>query len=150
MTADITSRACYPVWTSDSVRYRDLDPNAHVNHTAIAVYFEDGRVRLRHEFLRRLGDEILSGFVLAKLTLQFRREVRFPGDVEIGTGVSRLGTTSYTLTQGLFQDGECMANAEVVTVLISKETGRPTPLTAEIREVLERISLSGEDADGTV
>ncbi len=143
MTFDLTSRSAYPVWTKDIIRYRDLDPNAHVNHTSISEYFENGRVRLRHEHLSELGEEILTGFVLAKLTIQFRQELRFPGEVEIGTGLSRLGNTSYTLTQGLFQGEHCVANAEVVTVFVSRQTGKPAALTAEIRAVFEKLAMNG-------
>ena len=50
MTADLKSRAVYPAWTKDIIRYRDLDPTAHVNHTSIAEYFENGRVRLNGSF----------------------------------------------------------------------------------------------------
>lgn len=144
MTIDLKSRETYPAWTSDIIRYRDLDPNAHVNHTAIAEYFENGRVRLRHEHLAQLGDDILTGFVLAKLSIQFNFELHFPGEVSVGTGLSRLGNTSYTLTQGLFQDERCIANSEVITVYIGKDTGRPTPLTDEIRAALQKVALVGD------
>ncbi len=143
MSLDLKSRAVYPAWTSDVIRYRDLDPNAHVNHAAIVEYFENGRVRLRHEYLAQLGDDILSGFVLAKLSVQFNHELRFPGEVTIGTGLSKLGNTSYTLTQGVFQDERCIANAEVITVYMSKETGRPTSLTDDIRLALQKVALDG-------
>ena len=86
MSSDKTQRSAYPVWADDVIRYRDLDPNEHASHVAIAEYFENGRVRLRHEHLGHLGDEFLTGFVLAKLSIEFYREVKFPGEVSVGTG----------------------------------------------------------------
>ncbi|MEM8687970.1 MAG: thioesterase family protein [Pseudomonadota bacterium] len=141
MSIDLKSRAVYPAWANDIVRYRDLDPNAHVSHLAIGEYFENGRVRLRHQQLARLDDDILKGFVLAKLSIQFNLELHFPGEVSVGTAVSKLGNTSYTLVQGLFCDDRCIANSEVITVYMGKETGRPTPLTDELRAALQEVAL---------
>ena len=63
---DLTDRASYRVWTRDTIRYSDLDPNDHVNNGAINAYFEDGRVRFRKQHLSHLGAGILAGFVLVK------------------------------------------------------------------------------------
>ena len=52
---DLTDRSLYPVWSQTTVRYSDLDPNNHVNNGAIGAFFEDGRVRLRSEFLDQSG-----------------------------------------------------------------------------------------------
>ena len=38
---DLTDRSVYAEWTSDTIRYRDLDPNAHINNGAINEFFED-------------------------------------------------------------------------------------------------------------
>ena len=141
MSFDRKQRAAYPVASEDVIRYRDLDPNEHVNHTAIAEYFENGRVRLRHDHLGHLGDEFLSGFVLAKLSIEFYKEIKFPGEVSVLTGVSRLGNSSYTLTQGLFQREMCVASADVVTVYVDRETRKPAPLQAVFREALSGLMV---------
>ena len=143
MTFDPKSRDTYAVWTTDIIRYQDLDPNTHVNHTSIAAYFEDGRVRLRGDHLAALGDKFLTGFVLAKLTLQFHAELHFPGSVDVGTSMTRLGNTSYSLTQGLFQGDLCVANAEVITVLLDTDTRRPKPLSEEMRAALHELRVPG-------
>ena len=143
MSFDKKQRGAYPTWAKDIIRYRDLDPNTHASHVAIAEYFENGRVRLRHEHLSHLGDEFLTGFVLAKLSIEFYREIRFPGEVEVGTGVSRLGSTSYTLSQGMFQGDTCVASAEVITVFIDKETRRPAPLQDVFRDALSSLMIKG-------
>lgn len=141
MEFDRKQRAAYPAWTTDTIRYRDLDPNAHASHVAIAEYFENGRVRLRHNYLSHLGDEFLTGFVLVKLSIEFYQEIRFPGEVDVGTGVSRLGGSSYTLSQGMFQGETCVASSEVITVFIDKQTRRPAPLDPMFREALETLMI---------
>ena len=101
-TQDLKDRSSYRIWTRDTVRYVDLDPNMHVNNGAIGAYLEDGRVRFRDEQLRPLCPdvEILRGFVLARCLVEYHAPMHFPGEVDIGTTVLRIGNTSYTLGQG--------------------------------------------------
>ena len=130
----------YPVWTKDSIRYRDLDPNEHVNNGAINEYFEDGRVRFRQDYLTSAAFDILSGFALARFAVEYHRPLFFPGEVDIGTAITRIGNSSYTLIQGLFRDGECVASAEVVSVLIDRDTGKPTPIPDKLRTLMEAVA----------
>lgn len=133
---DLKQREAYRVWTRDTIRYADLDPNNHVNNGAINTYFEDGRVRFRNDYLSHLGDDILAGFVLVKYTIEYHAMLHFPGEVEIGTTITRIGGSSYTLGQGVFSDAECIATAEVITVRLDSATHRPRPLDSTIRLAL--------------
>jgi acyl-CoA thioester hydrolase len=133
---DLKDRGSYRVWTGDTIRYSDLDPNDHVNNGAINTYLEDGRVRFRNEHLSHLGAGILSGFVLVKYTIEYHAMLHFPGEVDIGTTILRIGGSSYTLGQGVFRDDSCIATAQVVTVRLSAETGRSTPLDELFKQTL--------------
>ena len=128
-------------WTKSTVRYSDLDPNGHVNNGAINAFFEDGRVCFRRDRMLRLGDEILTGFALVKFTVEYLVPVYFPGSVDIGTVVTRIGGSSYTLGQGIFLSGKCAATAEVITVSFDPESGKSKKLTPDLRLILEEGSL---------
>ena len=134
---DPTDRASYATWTRDVVRYRDLDPNGHVNNGAINEFFEDGRVHFRRERMAALGDAVLTGFAVARFAATYRAPLRHPATVEIGTVVTRIGTSSFTLGQGVFVEARCIATAEVVSVFIDHETGKSRPLTEAVRAALE-------------
>ncbi len=140
MSIEPKNPGSYPVWTKDSIRYRDLDPNGHVNNGAINEFFEDGRVRFRQDYLTSVASDILSGFVIARFCVEYHRPLFFPGDVDIGTAITRVGRTSYTLMQGLFRDGECVASAEVVSVLIDRDTGKPTLIPDKLRTLMEKVA----------
>lgn len=141
MNLNTKDRNRYRVWTSDTIRYSDLDPNNHVNNGAMNEYFEDGRVRLRQTHFSHLGQDTLSGFVIARCSVEYYLPLHFPGIVEIGSVVSRIGRTSYTLIQAVFVKDRCYAVAEVITVLIDPETTKPVPIKTELRTTLEEISL---------
>jgi acyl-CoA thioester hydrolase len=69
---------------------------------------------------------------MVRLDIQFRAELRWPGKIEMGLGVSKFGRTSVTLDQVVFSDGKCVASAQATTVLIDEGTRKPAPLTEEV------------------
>jgi acyl-CoA thioester hydrolase len=121
----------FPYRLSDNVRFADLDPNQHVNNAVYATYFETGRVTLMKDRAYGLMPEGL-GWIMVRLDIHFRAELRWPNRIELGLGAARFGRTSVTFDQVVFSQGRCIASAQAVTVLIDEKTRKPTPLTAEI------------------
>ena len=128
----------YPSWTNSTIRYSDLDPNGHVNNGAVNAFFEDGRICFRNEHMLQLGDDILAGFVIVKFSANYLAPLFFPGSVDIGTVVTRVGRSSYNLGQGVFDGEKCAATADVVTVFIDSNTNKSQELTHDLRAILER------------
>ena len=135
---DLAKPNIYPSWTNSTIRYSDLDPNGHVNNGAVNAFFEDGRICFRNEQMLQLGDDILAGFVLVKFSVNYLAPLFFPGSVDIGTVVTRVGRSSYNLGQGIFDGKKCVATAEVVTVSIDSNTKKSQELTHDLRAILER------------
>jgi len=139
---DLKDRGTYPSWTTSTIRYSDLDPNGHVNNGAINAFFEDGRVRFRNDRMLKLGYEILTGFALVKFTVEYLAPIYFPGSVDVGTVVTRIGGSSYTLGQGIFNENKCVSTAEVITVSFDPKTHKSQKLTPELRKILEEASVT--------
>lgn len=139
---DPTDRAIYRTWTTDVLRYADTDRQGHVNNAVFATFLESGRVRVLYDPERPLAPDG-AAFVIARLTLDFRSEIRWPGTVEIGTAVARLGRSSVTLVQGLFVGDRCAATAESVIVLMDEATRRSRAFPADSRAVLDGLSAGG-------
>jgi acyl-CoA thioester hydrolase len=121
----------FPYRLTDNVRFADLDPNQHVNNAVYATYFETGRVTLMKDRTFGLMPEGLA-WIMVRLDIHFRAELRWPGTIELGLGVSKFGRTSVTFDQVVFSAGQCVASAQSVSVLIDEVTRKPTPLTKEI------------------
>jgi acyl-CoA thioester hydrolase len=121
----------FPFRQSDNVRYADLDPNQHVNNAVYATYFETGRVALVKNRSYGLIPEGLT-WMMVRLDMHFRAELRWPGTVEMGLGVAKFGRTSVTFDQVVFSGDKCVASAQSVSVLIGESTRKPTQLTEEI------------------
>jgi acyl-CoA thioester hydrolase len=134
---DLTPRLeDFPYRLSDNVRFGDLDPNQHVNNAVYATYFETGRVTLMKDPQYGLTPPGLA-WIMVRLDIHFRAELRWPGKIELGLGVSKFGRTSVTFDQVVFSEARCVASAVSVGVLIEDATRRPTPLTAEVVEKLK-------------
>ena len=138
---NLKTMSIYSNWAKSTIRYSDLDPNGHVNNGAINEFFEDGRVCFRNDRMINLGDEILTGFALVKFTVEYLAPLYFPGSVDVGTVVTRIGQSSFSLGQGIFSDGTCVATAEVITVSFDPKSKHSQKLTPELRTILRDSSL---------
>ena len=123
----------FPYRLTDNVRFADLDPNQHVNNAVYATYFETGRVTLMKDKSYWQLPEGLT-WIMVRLDIHFRAELRWPGTIEMGLGVAKFGRTSVTFDQVVFSQSRCVASAQWVTVLMDEATRKPTPLTHEILE----------------
>jgi len=133
--------ADFPLRTFDKVRYSDTDRQGHVNNSVFSTFLETGRVEVLYNAnLPILAER--SSFVIASLKLEFLKEITWPGQVDIGTGILKIGNSSITVLQRLFQNEECVAKAETIIVQVDDETRRSSPLTEAARQTLSGWLLS--------
>jgi acyl-CoA thioester hydrolase len=126
-----TERASYRIWTYDKLRYNDTDRQGHVNNAVFATFCETGRVAFLYDKSLALAAPGCS-FVVARLAIDFRAELYFPGTIDIGTRVLKIGRSSFVVGQGIFIGELCAATAETVGVQTSDETRRSQALTLEM------------------
>jgi len=121
------------------IRWRDLDGLRHVNNAVYATYLEIGRDAFFEEVLPEAKP---WDYVLVRLALDFRRELRFEDRrVVVSCAVERVGRSSLTLREEIrTSSGELAAEFETVVVARDSESGRPRPLTDAERTVLEGAS----------
>ncbi|HYM04012.1 MAG TPA: thioesterase family protein [Stellaceae bacterium] len=133
-----TERSSYTIWESVTLRYADTDRQGHVNNAVFATFCESGRVAFLYDKALGLGGGASgTNFVIARLELDFRAELYYPGVVDIGTRVLSVGRSSFRLGQGIFSGDLCAATAECVMVLMDDATRKSTPLSSKAREWLE-------------
>jgi acyl-CoA thioester hydrolase len=128
----------FPSQTYDKLRFGDTDKLGHVNNAVFVTLLETGRTSLLQE-AAGAAYHADCYFVIAKLTLDYRAEIFWPGTVEIGTAVTQIGNTSISFAQALFQNEKCTATATSTLVLINAKTQKPTPITGTIRERFEAL-----------
>jgi acyl-CoA thioester hydrolase len=134
--------ASYPFSAITQTRFGDMDFLGHLNNVAYAALFENGRVR----FNRSLDERSLRGkgerWLVAAVEINYLREGHFPDDVQIASGIGRIGTASWVIEQAAFQGGVCIATCD--TVLVYQGTdGAAKPLADSYRAELEKFRTVG-------
>jgi acyl-CoA thioester hydrolase len=124
------------------IRWRDMDAFRHVNNAVYATYLEECRDEWADRALGEAGD--LWGFVLARVAIDFRRELTQEDDaIVVSCRLTRIGNSSLTLREEIRTEaGELSAESEAVLVTRDAETGRSRPLTEAEREALEHALTS--------
>lgn len=141
---DTTERALadYPARYTISTRWEDEDVYGHVNNV---VYYSYVDTAVNGWLMQATGTDVrrLEAYgIVAESSCRFLRELRFPGDVEVGLRVERLGTSSVVYGLALFQGDTASpaAVARFVHVYVRGEDRAVTPVPTRIREVLEPLT----------
>jgi acyl-CoA thioester hydrolase len=127
----LADRTRYKVWNTDKLRLTDVDHQHHVNNAIFAVLYTSVRADFLEKYVRPLAAKS-DMFALVKITIEYLAEMHYPGEVEVGLAIKRLGSTSITFAQGMYKDGKCASVAEAVMVLLDPVTRRAKPLPADI------------------
>ncbi|MGH9875368.1 MAG: acyl-CoA thioesterase [Pyrinomonadaceae bacterium] len=135
------SRAEYAHFLPLPTRWMDNDIYGHVNNALYYAFFDTAI----NEYLIAEGSlDITAGSVVAfaaESQCQYLRPLAFPGTIEIGLRVGKLGNSSVRYELAIFKQGETSAAAAgyFVHVFVNRETQKPVPIPATIRAALERL-----------
>jgi acyl-CoA thioester hydrolase len=127
----------YPLKVRILARYADVDPLWHINNVAIAQYYEEARVSTTMMVMggRRVASPDGERILIAHQCIDYLREATYPGALEIGIGVLRVGRSSFRYGMAMFQDGACVSVSEAV--LVYADAQGPAGLPDEYRRRLE-------------
>jgi acyl-CoA thioester hydrolase len=133
-----TQRMDFSYFDAIATRWMDNDVYGHVNNVVYYSYFDTVINRL---LIARGGLDIAHGAVIGlcvESLCQFKKPLTFPGDVDAGLRVAKLGTSSVRYELGLFAHGdpEIAAFGHFVHVFVDRGSRRPTPLPESIRAAL--------------
>ncbi len=127
-----------------TVRGYHCDAYGHVNNARWLELFEEARWRLLEQG-GRLADLHDRGliFVVVRIEVDYRRPA-VPGDVlEIRSRMDHVGGRSAVIRQTAVRlpaggegEGETAVEAAVTFVVVDQATGKPVPLSGEVREAL--------------
>ena len=128
----------YAYQTDIPARFADVDPLWHLNNVRIVELYQEGRIA----FNQALAGEynLLKGnsnrLLVARQSVDYLGEVKWPGRVLMGVGVSRVGSSSFTLALAMFQHEKCVGISDTVLVYTSSRGAEPLP--ARMRELLKK------------
>lgn len=129
----------FPIKSYDKIRYGDTDSQGHVNNAVFSTFLETGRTELLLDVDAWKGEIPMFGLVSSSINLM--GEVHWPGTVEIGTGIKKIGSSSITFIHGLYQNGIMVAQAETISVQMDELTRKSKALSEEIKESIKKYVI---------
>ncbi|MEO7813886.1 MAG: thioesterase family protein [Sphingomicrobium sp.] len=137
-----SGRDAYRHFTTITTRWADNDAYGHVNNTIYYQWFDSAvNALLVGAGLLDIvaGDPI--GLVVETGCTYFA-PLSFPGDVDVGLAVERLGGSSVTYRIGVFAAGADApaAQGHFTHVYVGRTTRRPVPLPDEWRSKLAALA----------
>jgi acyl-CoA thioester hydrolase len=122
----------FPYRQDITVRVSDLDGYGHINAIRTGHYYEDARAAFYGPLY---GGKPPIRALVAQLNIRYIKEGFWPGTVQVGTGIARIGRASFEMAQGLFQKDVCLGTC--TTVLVNTSKGASAPLPEPVRGRLE-------------
>ncbi len=141
-TSRPTELADYRVVVRWPVQWGDQDAFQHVNNTIYVRWFETGRIGYTDRVgLSELMERERIGPILAAITCQFRRPVTYPDTIQIGTRVTRIGRSSFTMEHKIYseKEGAIVAEGDSTIVVFDYKAGKSHPIPEEIRRAIEGL-----------
>ena len=138
---ELRGREAYRHFTTISLRWGDNDAYGHVNNTIYYGWFDSTvNAWLVGQGLLDIANGDPIGLVVAT-DCRYFSPLSFPGDVEVGMAVERIGNASVTYRLGVFARGADQPAAEghFTHVCVARETRRPIALLPEWRAAIARL-----------
>jgi acyl-CoA thioester hydrolase len=135
---DLTQRGTFHDIEAEKLRFSDTDMIGHVNNVAFAALLESGRTAFGQA---NLFPHMPAGMlvVMARVEIDYRRELHWPAVVDVGTRLTAVGRSSYAMGQGIFLGDTCVATGRTTLVMIDQESRRSAPLPDDYRAVLQDL-----------
>lgn len=118
-------------------RFRDLDPNGHVNQAVYFSYLEQARVRYWRDVLARSHAE--EGLAMVHQEIDYTRPILVDDRVTVRQRIEPLGTSSYPMVYEIHTEEARAADAEIVLTAYDREAVASIPIPQPVREGIERF-----------
>jgi acyl-CoA thioester hydrolase len=128
--------------TSLKVRFYELDPYDHVNHTNYFSYFETARIEYLSEMgwgLDLMKDQGWQ-LVVVEAHARFLAAARYGEELTIHTWVEEVGRVKSVWRQIMSRSGEEIARL-TITAAFTDLTGQPRRIPADFADHLESLAV---------
>ena len=122
--------------------FGDIDGMKHVNNNRILEWFELGGLDIYRYFTPDFENWKL---IMVRKEADFVGQLRFGEDVEIRTYLLKIGNSSFTVGNEVWQSNELKAKGKTVIVHFDYVTQKSVPIPDNVRNKLEEHLISEED-----
>lgn len=135
----------YPFKFKIKPRLSDTDASRKVSHVGLSRCFEDARIAVVDFAFKGSGVAAADRRVfMARVANNILIQPESSTPLDVGVGISRIGTSSYVYNVNISQHGVCAAISEAVGVFVNSQ-GVVVPVHAHERPLLNKVVMNCED-----
>jgi len=126
------------IFTKIVPRVSETDGVGHINNVFVPIWFEAGRRDIFRIFSPNL-DFLDWKLALVKVTVEYVDQLYLAENVEVRTGVEKIGTSSFTIKEEIYQTNRLCAKGQAIYVNYNFKEKKSEAIPNEIRDKLESI-----------
>jgi acyl-CoA thioester hydrolase len=138
----MTTHSNYTYYHPITIRFADLDAQAHVNNAVYLTYLESARLGYYEQAgIWRPNPSMQTGMVVAHIDIDYLAPIRFGQAIQVGLRLDRMGNKSFTLAFliELIKEKTPLARGTSVMVPYDQKTGTSIPIPADWREKITQF-----------
>ena len=128
------------IFTNIVPRVSETDGVGHINNVFVPIWFEAGRREIFRIFSPNL-DFVDWKLALVKVTVEYVDQLYLAENVEVRTGIEKIGNSSFTIKEEIYQTNRLCAKGQAIYVNYNFKGKKSMPISNEIRHKLESISF---------
>ena len=128
------------IFTNIVPRVSETDGVGHINNVFVPIWFEAGRREIFRIFSPNL-DFVDWKLALVKVTVEYVDQLYLAENVEVRTGIEKIGNSSFTIKEEIYQTKRLCAKGQAIYVNYNFKEKKSMPISNEIRNKLECISF---------
>ena len=128
------------IYTNIIPRVSETDGVGHINNVFVPIWFEAGRREIFQIFSPKL-DFINWKLALVKVTVEYVDQLYLAEEVEIRTGIEKIGNSSFTIKEEIHQTNRLCAKGEAIYVNYNFKEKRSEAISDEIRDKLQSVKF---------
>ena len=128
------------IFTNIVPRVSETDGVGHINNVFIPIWFEAGRREIFRVFSPNL-DFVNWKLALVKVTVEYVDQLYLAENVEVRTRIQKIGNSSFTIREEIFQTNRLCAKGEAIYVNYNFKENKSEAISNEIRDKLQIIKF---------
>ncbi len=133
------TRSLFQFWWPVTVRWGDMDAMGHVNNVRYFQYLESARIGYFEALMGWTGREEGAGRqgpVVVSQTFNYRRQVHYPAELEVGVRCREIRNRSFVLEYAIFRPGteELVGDGTSVTVWLDYDANKAIDIPPQLRQ----------------
>ena len=128
------------IFTNIVPRVSETDGVGHINNVFVPIWFEAGRREIIRIFSPKL-DFLNWKLALVKVTVESVDQLYLAEEVEIRTGIEKIGNSSFTIKEEIHQTNRLCAKGEAIYVNFNFKEKKSEAISNEIRDKLQSVKF---------